>query len=353
MEKSKAGKAAPKSRAVRRVGTAGWAFFGLGTLAVFALCVCAGSVTVPLWETLRAIGESIAGQVASNPQTAAIIVSVRLPRVLCAALMGAALSVCGGAMQGLLRNPLADGSTLGVASGASLGAALSIAFGISLPFFSGAGTTVLAMLFSFLSLLAILTLAQKLDSALSTSTIILLGIIFSMFMNSLTSLVVTFAGEKVRSIMFWTLGSLSGSNWANVLTLLVALAAGAPALLRFSRELDAFSVSEENARHLGIDVRRVKLVVLALTSALIGVSVAIGGTIGFVGLVIPHITRMITGPSHRRLLPASLFFGASFLMLADLLSRVVVSPRELPIGVVTSLVGAVWFLFIFYRARRQ
>ncbi len=329
------------------------ALFALGTLAVAALCVCAGSVPVPLGETLRAIWESLFGQAAASPQTAAIIVSVRLPRVLCAALMGAALSLCGGAMQGLLRNPLADGSTLGVASGASLGAVLSIAFGASLPFLPGAGTTVLSILFSFLSLLLILALAQKLDSGLSTGTIILLGIIFSMFMNSLTSLVVTFAGEKVRPILFWTLGSLSGSSWGNVLTLLVALVLGAPALLHFAGELNAFSLSEENARHLGIDVRRVKLAVLALSSVLIGVSVAIGGTIGFVGLVIPHITRMLTGPSHRRLLPASLFIGASFLMLADLLSRTVFSPRELPIGVVTSLVGALWFLGIFYRARRR
>ena len=326
--------------------------FALVAVLVAALCVCVGSVSVPLPQTVSVIWKSMTGQSVADTQIQAIIVAVRLPRVLATALMGAALSICGAAMQGLLRNPLADGSTLGVSSGASLGAALSIAFGIRLPLFPGAGATLMSMLFAFLSLLLILALAKKLDSALSTGTIILLGIIFSMFMNSLISLVVTFAGERVRSIVFWTMGSLSGSSWANVLTLLVALGLGAPALLRYAGELNAFSISEENARHVGIDVQKVKLIVLGLVSALIGICVSIGGSIGFVGLVIPHITRMMTGPNHRRLLPASLFLGASFLMLADLASRVLFSPRELPIGVVTSLVGAVWFFAIFYRSRR-
>ncbi|MDL2253139.1 iron ABC transporter permease [Ruminococcaceae bacterium OttesenSCG-928-I18] len=327
-------------------------FFVLGIVIVFVLCVCLGSVRFTLLTTLDTFRRGLLGLPAQDAGTQAILLSVRLPRVLCAALMGAALSLCGGAMQGLLRNPLADGSTLGVSSGASLGAALSIAFGITLPLFPNAGTTVLSILFSFLSMLLILSLAQRIDHMLSTNTIILLGIIFSMFMNSLISLVVTFAGEKVRPIIFWTMGSLAGSNWANVLTLLVGLAVCAPGLLLHVRELNAFSIGEDNARHVGIHVKRVKLLLLVFVSALIGLCVSIGGTIGFVGLVIPHITRMLTGPNHRKLLPATLFVGGAFLMLADLVSRSVFAPRELPIGVVTSLIGAIVFLSIFYRARR-
>ncbi len=326
--------------------------FAVITLGVLVLCVCVGSVSVPLSQTVQVVWRSLTGQAVADASVQSIIMSVRLPRVLATALMGAALSLCGGAMQGLLRNPLADGSTLGVSAGASLGAVLSIIFGFTLPFFPGAGTAFLSMTFGFLSLVVILALARRLDNTLSTNTIILLGIIFSMFMNSVISLAVTFAGEKTRSVLFWTLGSMAGSTWLNVLTLILGLALVTPVILHYAKELNAFSISEENARHLGIDVQKVKLTVLVLVSVLIGICVSIGGTIGFVGLVIPHITRMLTGPNHRRLFPATLFIGAGFLMLADLLSRVLFSPRELPIGVVTSLVGAVVFLVIFYRARR-
>lgn len=320
-----------------------YALFGLATLIVALICVCAGSADVSLAETFKAI---FTGHIN------AIITYVRIPRVICAALMGASLSLCGAAMQGLLRNPLADGSTLGVSSGASLGAVIAIAFGVSIPGISLGGTVLMAMLFAFLSLVAILSLTYKLDYSLSTNTIILLGVIFAMFVNSIISLIVTFAGEKVKTIMFWTMGSLSGNSYANVLILLAALILFGALIFRFARELNAFAIGEDNARHVGVNVRRVKLIVLIAVSALIGVCVSIAGTIGFVGLVIPHMMRFITGPNHHRLLPASLFSGAIFLMLADLVSRVILRPLELPIGVVTSLIGSVVFVYIFYRSRK-
>lgn len=326
--------------------------FSLITVAVFFLCVCLGSVAIPLKDTFYAIADAVIGTSNSNSASYAIIVSSRLPRVICVALSGAALSLCGAAMQGLLRNPLADGSTLGVSSGASLGAVLSIAFGITIPGLTGSGTMLLSIVFAFISLALILSLAYKLDYSLSTNTIILVGVIFSMFANSIISLLVTFAGSRVKNIMFWTLGSLSGSNYTNVLTLLIALVLFGSIILRYARELNAFAIGEDNARHIGVNVKRVKLLVLICVSALIGVCVSIGGTIGFVGLVIPHMTRMITGPNHKRLLPASIFSGASFLMLSDLLSRTLLSPRDLPIGVVTSFVGSITFIFIFYRSRK-
>jgi iron complex transport system permease protein len=277
---------------------------------------------------------------------------VRLPRVLCVALSGAALSLCGAAMQGLLRNPLADGSTLGVSSGASLGAVLAIAFGMNVPALRLVGAASMAMLFAFLSLVVILALAYKLDCSLSTNTIILIGIIYSMFMNSVISLVITFAGERVKHITFWTLGSFSGTSYGNALTLLLALLIFGAVVVRYARELNAFAIGEDNARHVGVNVRRVKTLVLICVAGLIGVCVSISGTIGFVGLVIPHMTRMLVGPNHRRLLPASLFAGAVFLLLADLVARVLLRPLELPIGVVTSFVGSIAFIVIFYRSRK-
>ena len=327
-----------------------YAVFAAVTLFVLLVCVCVGSVAVPLRETARIILRAVAGRAQTDGAYAPIIL-LRLPRVVCVALTGAALSLGGAAMQGLLKNPLADGSTLGVSSGASLGAVLAIAFGITFPRLPLAGTAVMAMLFAFGSLLIILGLAYKLDYSLSTNTIILIGVIFSMFVSSILSLIITLAPDKLKSITFWTMGSLSGSTYKEALLLLAALTAGSIVLCSLSRELNAFAVGEDNARSIGIDVKRVRLTVLITVSVLIGVCVSVGGTIGFVGLVAPHIVRMLTGPNHRRLLPACLFGGAVFLMLCDLAARTLLNPLELPIGTVTSFIGAILFVWIFYRSR--
>ncbi len=323
------------------------------TFGVLTLCVGLGSVSLPFSDTLTVIWHSLWGLPMPEGLSSGIIIAIRLPRVICVALVGAALALCGAAMQGLLRNPLADGSTMGVSSGAALGAATAILLGISFPGLPISGTMLMAMLFAFLSLLMILSLAYALDRTLSTHTLILIGMIFTMFVHSLMSLILSFAGEKLKTLTFWTLGSLSGSTYENALTLLIALAIGSLVLLGCARELNAFAIGEDNARHLGVPVKRVKLIVLITVSMLIGVCVSIGGTIGFVGLVIPHMARMVTGPNHKRLLPASLFGGACFLMLADLCGRMVLRPIELPIGVVTSLIGAVVFVIIFYRTRKK
>lgn len=316
-------------------------------LAVLLFCVCAGSVYIPPFDTLAAI----IGR-AGDSMNASIILNIRLPRVIAVMLSGAMLALSGGAMQGLLRNPLADGSTFGVSAGASLGATLSIALGLSIPCLTGGATSLMAMLFAFLSLGLILGLAGKLDGTLSTNTIILVGVIFTMFANALISLIVTFAGEKVRTIMFWTMGSLAGSSYRDVAWLAVALAVFGSVILRYRDELNAFALGEENAKSIGVNVRSVKRWVLIAVSALIGVSVSVGGTIGFVGLVVPHMVRMVVGPDHRRLLPASLFTGGVFLMLADLISRVILKPLELPIGVITSFIGSIVFVYIFFRTRK-
>ena len=222
----------------RREGfrTSDYVLFGLALLLVTMLCVCAGSVSLPVSDTLDAVAAAIRGLPAPDTMAGRVVVSVRLPRVLCVALVGAALSLCGGAMQGLLRNPLADGSTLGVSSGAALGAALAIAFDVSIPGLPKLGVTGMAILFAFLSLLAILSLAYRLDYSLATNTIILIGVVFSMFAGSILSLVIAFAGSKVGAITFWTMGSLSGSTYKDAVLLLFAvLLLGTPMLLPFRR----------------------------------------------------------------------------------------------------------------------
>ena len=335
----------------------GWIYaaFVLVTVLVFFLCVSVGSVRVPLKEIIRVVADTIGGipTAAEHAFARSVIIPIRLPRVLCVALVGASLALAGVSMQGLLKNPLADGSTIGVSSGASLGAVLAIVLGITFPGIPFAGTMIMAILFALLSLLLILGLAYRLDCSLSTNTIILIGVIFSMFASSVMSIVITFASDRLRSITFWTMGSLQGSSYRNATVLALTLAVCGTVLLLHARELNAFAIGEDNARHIGVPVRRVRLTVLIMVSCLIGVCVSIGGTIAFVGLVTPHMVRMIVGPNHKRLLPASLFSGAVFLMLSDLAARTILIPRELPIGVVTSIIGAVVFVCIYYRSRKE
>ena len=316
------------------------------------LCICVGSVSISPADTLRVLLCALLRRPMPEGVSANIILNVRLPRVLCVALVGASLSLCGAAMQGLLRNPLADGSTLGVSSGASLGAVLALALGVTLPGTAFGGTMLLAMIFAFLSLMLILALAYALDRSLATNSIILIGVIFSMFASSVMSLIISFSGDKLRSITFWTMGSLSGTGFAHARVLAAALLVCGAVVLAHARELNAMAIGEDDARHVGVNVRRVKLTLMIAVSVLIGVCVSVGGTIGFVGLVVPHMARMIVGPNHGRLLPASMLAGAIFLLLCDLIARTLLRPIELSIGVVTSLVGAVAFVLIFYRPRR-
>lgn len=330
-----------------------YVFFTLITLFVAAVCVSAGSVAVPLKDVCRVILDGIAGRTSESATYASIILTVRLPRIICVALTGASLSLCGASMQGLLKNPLADGSTLGVSSGASLGAVIAIAFGITIPSLPFSGTMIMAIAFAFGSLMLILSLSYKLDHSLSTNTIILVGIIFSMFVSSIMTLAIYFAGDKVRHITFWTMGSLAGSSYQNALVLAIALLVCSFILLLHCSELNAFAIGEDNARSIGVNVRRVRITVLVVVSVLIGVCVSIGGTIGFVGLVTPHIVRLLTGPNHKKLLPSSMFGGAVFLMLCDLVARIIIRPLELPIGAVTSFIGAIVFVVIFYRNRKK
>jgi len=329
-----------------------YVLFVLALAAVMLLCICAGSVSIPLADTLTALWNTLWGLEVPQGISKNIILNVRLPRVINVALVGAALSLCGAAMQGLMRNPLADGSTLGVSSGAALGAVIALAFGIGVPGVTHGGVMIMAMLFAFLSLVLILSLAYVLDRSLSTNSIILIGVIFSMFASSVINLIISFAEEHIKSITFWTMGSLSGTNFTHARILAAAFLLCGTIILRYAKELNAFAIGEDNARHIGVNVKRVKLIVLITVSVMIGICVSISGSISFVGLVMPHMARMITGPNHKRLLPSSMFSGAIFLLLADLAARTLLSPIELSIGVVTSLVGAVAFVIIFYRTRK-
>ncbi|WP_162300577.1 FecCD family ABC transporter permease [Anaerosacchariphilus polymeriproducens] len=326
-------------------------FISMCLILIMNICVVYGSVDINLWDTGRIVFGAITGKFPSDipERFIPIVLGVRLPRVLMSGLVGASLSISGAAMQGLLKNPLADGTTIGVSSGASLGAVIAIAFSAKSTLVSGLGTFLMSILFSFASICLILFLAKIIDFTLSTNTVILIGVIYSMFASSITSLITTLADKEIKNIVFWSMGSIAGSTYEEVVLMTVILIICSFVLMRNGVELNAFAIGEENAMHVGVDVRRVKLRIMALVSILIGVSVSISGTIGFVGLVIPHITRIFTGPNHKKLLPISMAIGAGFLMLADMFCRTMFSPIELPIGIITSFIGSILFVFIMIR----
>lgn len=277
---------------------------------------------------------------------------IRFPRVLLAGFVGASLSMAGAAFQGLLRNPLADPYTLGVSSGASLGAVATLFFSLSIPFLGLYTLPIISIGAAILTMFAVLFFARSVERSMKVETIILTGIIFSSFLGAFISLMIALTGQELRQIIGWLLGSVSMRGWDYVKLIAPCFVIGSVLLMANAKELNVLSYGEERAQHLGVNVQRRKMMILAAGSILTGAAVAVSGTIGFVGLVIPHFIRLIWGPPHGRLLILSGLFGAGFLILADLAARIVIAPSELPIGVITSLIGAPVFAFILMRNRK-
>lgn len=325
-------------------------------IAAIFIGISIGAVRVPigdigqiiLRETLHIdLGKEI------DPMHTNIVMKIRLPRVILAGLVGASLAIAGAAFQGLLRNPLADPYTLGVSSGASVGAVLTLFYQISLPIVGMFTLPLFSIIAAFITILIVLLFARSIDRLMSIETIILTGIIFSSFLGAIISLMIALSGEELRQIIGWLLGSVSMRGWSYIQIILPFLLIGSFILMMNRQELNAMSFGEERAKHLGVNVKRRKLAVLASGSMVTGAAVAVSGTIGFVGLVIPHLTRLIWGPDHRQLLPLSMLIGAGFLILADLTARTVIEPAELPIGVITALIGAPVFAGILIRSRME
>ncbi|MGM7701562.1 FecCD family ABC transporter permease [Pseudalkalibacillus sp. Hm43] len=325
-------------------------------LISMVLGISIGTVHVPISSIIRIVGHEIfpfisLAQVDSMHTN--IVLNVRLPRVILASLVGASLAIAGAAFQGLLRNPLADPYTLGVSSGASVGAVVTLFFQISIPFVGAFTLPLLSIVSSFMTIVLVLSFARKIEKSMRVETIILTGIIFGSFLSAVISLMIALTGDELRQIIGWLLGSVSMRGWVYVKIILPFLIIGAGILLFNARELNAMSFGEERAHHLGVDVHRRKLSVLTAGSILTGAAVAVSGTIGFVGLVIPHLTRLLWGSDHKHLLPLSILTGSGFLILADLVARTIISPTELPIGVITALIGAPVFALILMKSRSE
>ncbi|MEU9877280.1 FecCD family ABC transporter permease [Streptomyces phaeochromogenes] len=284
-----------------------------------------------------------------TPIREGIVWELRLPRTLLAAVCGAGLAVCGAVMQSLLRNPLADPFVLGVSSGASTGAVIVVVLGVG-----GGLVSVSAGAFfgAVLSFGLVLLLSHTLGGA--TDRVVLSGVAAMQLFSALTSFVVMTSAdaETTRGVLFWLLGSLSGVGWTDVWVCFAVLAATLLVCLGYARTLDAFAFGQDAAATLGVSVARTRLVLLCATALLTAALVSSAGAIGFVGLVLPHAARALVGSGHARLLPVTALAGAVFLVWVDTLARTVLDPQEVPVGVVTSLIGVPVFVLVLYRTRR-
>ncbi|MDF9758701.1 iron complex transport system permease protein [Peribacillus simplex] len=347
-------------QSIRTYLTTKWTFAYLIALLflLFAMTIgiSFGSVPVPISVLIQIIGKEIFHlPISADPDVMLtnIVMNIRLPRVLLAGLVGASLAIAGAAFQGLLRNPLADPYTLGISSGASVGAVLTIFLNISLPFIGLYTLPALSILCSVLTMLCVLTFAKKMDRSMKVETIILTGIIFSSFLSAFISLMIALTGDELRQIIGWLMGSVSMRGWNYIVIILPFFIIGSLTLIMNASELNAMTFGEDRAKHLGVNVKRRKMWILIAGSTLTGAAVAVSGAIGFVGLVIPHLVRKIWGPDHKHLLPLSLLVGSGFLILADFVARTIIAPAELPIGVITSLIGAPAFALILLKRRRE
>lgn len=277
-----------------------------------------------------------------------IILDMRLPRVLLAALVGCALAVAGTTMQGIFKNPMADPFIIGISSGASFGAATSLFLSIEasskLPFCAFTG--------ALLSVFLVYNLAHV-GGKVRVEKLLLSGIAVGSFFSAVTSFLIYMAGKQFHFLIFWLLGGLYTASWTSVRMACIPILLGTIGILLFSRHLNVLLLGDEPALYLGVDVVTVRKILLILTALVAGVAVAFSGIIGFVGLITPHIMRILLGPNHRILLPASVMGGALFLIWADTLARTILSPTEIPVGVITSLCGAPFFIYLLRRSRRE
>ncbi|MCM3389537.1 iron ABC transporter permease [Ureibacillus chungkukjangi] len=289
----------------------------------------------------------------TNLSAYSILWGIRMPRVILAGLVGSSLAIAGAAFQGLLKNPLADPYTLGISSGASVGAVATIFFSLSIPVLGSYTLPLFGMVGAFLSMILVLSFARLIDRSMKMETLILTGVIFSSFLGSCISLMIALTGQQLREITSWLLGSVSMRGWPYVQMILPFVVIGVILLWLNRRELNAMMYGDERAQALGVNVKLRKYLILAGGSMLTGAAVSVSGTIGFVGLVVPHMTRMLWGTDHRHLLTLSFLNGASLLIICDLVSRTIITPSELPIGVITAFIGAPVFSYIFFKQRRS
>ncbi|HZG74618.1 MAG TPA: iron chelate uptake ABC transporter family permease subunit [Paenibacillus sp.] len=279
-----------------------------------------------------------------------IVLQVRLPRIALGMLVGAALAAAGAGFQGVLRNPLADPFTLGVASGASVGAAFLILMNWQFAF--GFATVPLVAFFTGMATLVLVYLLSRVEGGMRRETLILAGVVLSAFLGAIVSFMVSLSDDVVNQIVFWLMGSLALRGWPYSAVVAPYVAVGVVVLCAYARTLNLFELGERSAAHLGVRVERTRWIVLSVSTLMTAAAVSVTGVIGFVGLVVPHMIRLMFGPDYRVIVPLSAIGGAAFVVWSDTLARMALAPTEIPLGVVTAFLGAPFFLYLLTRHKK-
>ncbi|ABY91613.1 iron ABC transporter permease [Thermoanaerobacter sp. CM-CNRG TB177] len=319
-------------------------YFGTAfSLLVFTmiLSISAGAVKIPLREILNIFFGG------GSETSRTIILNLRLPRVIESAVVGMGLSVVGAFFQGLLRNPMADPYVLGISSGAAFGATIAIILGFGI-----FGLSFMAFVTSLMTVFFVYTISRT-STRVSMTTMLLAGIAISAFMSAIISLMMLLNHDEFSRIVFWTMGGFSLINWNSVVFSTPIIVIGSFVMYVFSRDVNAILTGEEVAEHLGVNTELVKKIILVTGSLVTATAVSVGGIIGFVGLIVPHISRLIVGPDNRVLVPFSAISGAIFLTFADLLARVILKPMEIPIGIITAAFGGPFFLYLLIKSKQK
>ncbi|MDO8873957.1 MAG: iron ABC transporter permease [Methanoregula sp.] len=325
-------------------------FLGITALAlllVAGIAVTIGSYDMTIVDVYRIIAQGLFNP--GNTTADLVVWNIRLPRILMGILAGAGLGICGAVLQAILRNPLASPFTLGITSAATFGASLAMILGIGI--FGGSSFVVInAFVFTLIASFAIYALAFT--KKFTPGAIIMAGIAISYLFGALTSFLQYIGtADALQQVVFWAMGSLGRANWFSIQVVAVILAVTLPILLWYSMDLNVMGSGDEAAKSMGVDVSRVRIITLVLTSLITAGIICFTGTIGFIGLVGPHICRMIVGPDHRFLLPASALMGALILLCADIAARTLFAPQVIPIGIMTSFIGVPFFIYLFVKRR--
>lgn len=331
-------------------------FVCLFCLVSLLIAVGMGSVSVQPGEVAYVLANKIFGvPLPSNisQSSVAILWVFRLPRVLIAFCVGAMLSVSGAVMQSVLRNPLASSYTLGVSSGASLGASVILLTGFTLPIIGTFTLPFVGLVSGIASVFIAVMFASRVDPNMQNSTIILSGMVFSLFVSAVLTLVFCYAKQEIQKLLQWQMGSFARKSFAEVSLLLPIGLIGIIILLLYAREMDMLTFGEAEASAMGLDTKRVKWVLLSISAVLTGAAVAFSGVIGFVDLIVPHTVRRFFGARHTLVIPMSALVGGGFMALCDTVARTIVSPLELPVGAVTALIGAPFFVYVYFIRKRE
>ena len=318
------------------------------------MCINIGSVYVALPDALyitmhKLFGITLPARI--EPMTVSIFWNIRVPRALVSFFVGGALAVSGAVMQSLLQNPLASSYTMGVSSGSAVGAALIIISGIQSFALRSILLPLTGFIFALLTVFFVILFSSRIDRNIHSYTIILIGMVISLFVSAMLTLIAALFPDHSQQIYFWMMGSFSARNWSHVLIIIPVSIIVTFIIMLFSRELDIMTFGDDQAMSIGVNTRHKKILLIMLTALLTGVSVAFTGTIGFIDLVAPHAVRRIFGARHKAVIPMSFLFGGAFMSVMDLIARTLLSPREIPVGAVTALLGAPFFIILFFKKR--